>query len=192
VLSAATDVVFFDCMNREPEFLRLALKALRVHRMANALALGVRSRSLLLPTGSLLLLGAFWLFSALFLLASPALIAAALSAAARGQGGEATVVLYIIAIGSLMLIGLRTYERAQSQRTQNEQEFDVWSRFESHWGWTDRWTLVGAGATTYLEDAVRRGADIPPLALDICALLSARVSSPPGSTHATKRDAGDE
>ncbi len=173
ILRTAGDMTYGP-RGREPQFLRLALQAIRNHQMAVLLTRLPVIETPKYPTlklvrvvvtGGLLVLG---------VLASPAMLAAALTSAAKGDAGGAMVALYGIGFVMLLAGDMKALGKEKPE-SPDELAYEGWRQLNPFG--VGPWLVNGIGAEAYLENMMRKGASIPPLALDLCALLSQQVSA---------------
>lgn len=169
VLSACGDVLHHPCRG-ESVFLRTALRALRQHEMACLLCrLPARSRGttgLLGGAGQML----FGLFGLLLVLASPAMLSAAMVSAVRGDATSTTAALYGLGL-TAWAVWASKKPGQDTDASKNERAYSAWLRLgvSLH----DDWVANGAAASCYLEDMLRKGLGFPLIALDLCAALQA-------------------
>lgn len=173
VLSTASQMTYGQ-RGREPQFLRLALQSVRTHQIATLLTrlpaiTNPRYPSLKLfrvvVTGGLLVLG---------VIASPAMLAGALASAAKGDAASAMIGLYGIGFVLLLAGDIKVLAKDKAP-SPDELAYEGW--FQLNPFGVGPWLDYGAGARAYLENMMRKGATVPPVAVDLCALLSQQVTA---------------
>ena len=172
ILTSAGAMVYRQ-RGHEPSFLRLALTAVRVHQMAQlqtSLPAVKTSKSDVAKLIGVFILGAFCMVGVLI---SPALIGSALTHAAKGDSDSATLSLYGLGF-VLLLIGTLTNLGKTKQLTPDEVAYEGWLNLNPYV--SGPWLAAGTGAGAYLENMMRKGATVPPIALDLCAVLTARMT----------------
>ena len=158
--------------NQEVEFLRLALMAIRQHQIATTLTrlptFGVNGFDFL----GLLKLGLV-LLHFLFLLLLPAFLGIALVASAKGDEAGAIFACYGIGVAYFLRRWVKNLS-AESQLSNDELAYQYWLNLGG--GIDDGpWLAGGPGAATYLAGMVRKGVKVPPVAIDLCEMLTARI-----------------
>ncbi len=182
---AFSDDVLHECIElaadptwHEPLFLRLALRAICQHEMANLLTrLPVVENQKDPPFAALwaffkvagiLMVGAT---SLVLYLASPLLLGIALVQANKGELGAAAIALY----GLGLLWWLHSYSKSKSNGdnlSTDEKTYRAWS---SLCQWPFQTHAIGEGALAHLEKMKRDGFDVPHIAFDVCAALRATI-----------------
>lgn len=166
--------LLFHPYGQDPTVLRLALRAVAQQEKARLLES--------LPTsqeyGIVRFLGRLGLFtiSGVLLLASPSFLASVLTSAAAGKFGDTALGCYGLAFTALLVRWVKKLIREEVDSTSSSlerQTLRAWhhlvdDRFES-------WTGSGAGARALLEDMLRRGLKVPPIAIDLCDALNANA-----------------
>lgn len=168
VLSSAANLLYSP-LGREAPFLRLAIVAIRNHQIANLLTRlpPLKSESAFIGI-SRLILYIFGFTGLLF--ASPAILAFVLSAAARGNQGDAAVGLYALALLGVMWGFAKNSNKERETKSIDEQTYFSWSRFDDFIV-GDR-TARGVGAKAYFENMLRQGQPVPPVLFDLCETLT--------------------
>jgi hypothetical protein len=164
VMSAAGELLFVRDW-QDPNFLRLALRAISKHQQANALCMHTPQSTLAPAWGCL---GA--LFKAGLFLAMPAALAAGLAASARQDVGGAALAFYVVGFGVLAI--LSTAGIGVKKKDGFELAFDRWSRFQMN----DAAGVTGAGALEHLRRMAQDGVSVPSIAFDVADTLRCRMA----------------
>lgn len=166
-VGAACDAVLFVPEWRDPEFLRLALRATQAHCLARTLTVAgpARQPGGAARAGRLVKLG--------LVLLSPAAASAALVTALQANLLAATSAMYLVGAAALAARELAR-GKTQDQPTQAERDYLAWSRYQ-----LDRSpAALGAGDRVRLEQMAAAGVPVPLMAFDLCAALQVEASRP--------------
>jgi len=109
------------------------------------------------------------------LFASPWILAGALTAAATGKFGDTALACYGLAFTALVVRWVKKLVRDGDDSTSSSPErraLHAWQRLDDRY---TRWTTTGAGAKAFLEDMLRRGFNVPLIAIDLCDALTANA-----------------
>jgi|APMI01.1.fsa_nt_gi hypothetical protein len=106
------------------------------------------------------------------MLTTPALLAAALTAASQGESGGAAAALYGLGVVVWLYLSVKAVNKDEPGSLDG-QSYDAWLRLSDCLG--GDWTTTGAGAKAYLEDMMRRGLRVPVVAIDTAAALQANT-----------------
>lgn len=173
VLSAAASMMYGN-RSHEPAFLRFALAAIRMHQMANLLTHLHPEPVLRTLDGVYRLLGA--VLALIFVLASPGLVGLAITSAAQGDGSAAALAFYGVALALLFAWYMKNLDK-DTALTPHEVAYHDWLMLGVGIGvGAGPWLAGGAGTAAYLENMMRKGAKVPPIAFDLCAMLTARIT----------------
>lgn len=165
VLEAAGSIIYLP-QAQDPAFLRVALRAVKQHQLANLLTRLPPPRDQHLWTKPIV-----GLISLVLVLASPMFLASAIVAGARGDLYAAMLPLYGLGITFFMAQWTRNLANPEA-RTVDELAYDGWFRL----GLLNRpWLCSGAGAAEYLKQMMREGVLVPLVALDLCEALEKRT-----------------
>ena len=179
---AESDEVLFACDNvlrrlewNDPFFLRLALSAFTVHRLAYLMFRlpTKKEKSVfmsIIGAGSLLF---FWFLAFMLVLASPYFVSVALISVIKGNEGSTILMMYFIGFTIYLMIALKGKEKKRKNNNSIYEydyqfEYDEWETLNSNK--TSLYT-VGAGAKFYFQEMVKKGVNIPPIAIDLCVAL---------------------
>ncbi len=163
----------------DPLFLRLALMAFRVHTIANLMGLlpPVKEKSDLMGVigaGSLIL---FSLIAFILLIASPYFVSVALVSVAKGDEGSTITAMYLIGFTIYLFWELKVKVKKKNEGNFSngydyEFEYNEWDRLGFY---QSSWWSTGAGARFYFESMAKKGVNIPPMAIDLCAALESSI-----------------
>lgn len=160
VPSHCADLLFLPAW-RDPEFLRLGLRAIAQHEKADALAMVRVSKPKSATAGAI-----GGIFSAVMLYLSPAALGIALVSATHGDLAGTVAALYFVGLVAL-LVSSASKNDAGEDISEYERRYLAWSEFgHEHAG-----TAFGAGAEYQLKDLASKGVRVPSIAFDICAAL---------------------
>lgn len=180
VLNACSNLLYSQKWH-DPIFLRLALRAYRMYSMIDLMGLGLiprlKNESNLSITVSAVLRVVFVLLAITLTIAAPLFIALALTSAAKGELAGSATALYAIAFTIYLLWALTTKIKKQNygyftNRYDFELEYNEWKKLDY---FESSWCSTGAGARFYLEGMARKGINITPIAIDLCAALESSL-----------------
>lgn len=171
VLGAAGSLLH-SSVGRDPSFLRLALSAIRQREIALLLTRLPALKKDRFPIVRAIGIFGFLIFVGLLVLASPALLGNAIASAAKGDTDSTVLALYGLAFVALMAGTLRNFSKLTAE-TLDEKAHAAW--IQLHHMTLGPWQVTGVGTRAYLEKMIGDGILVPPVALDICAALSARM-----------------
>jgi hypothetical protein len=163
----ACDAVLFVPEWRDPEFLRLALRATQVHCQAQTLTIAgpAKRSSGAVRAAKFLRLG--------LVLISPAAVAAALFAAFQADLLVSTSAMYLVGAAALAARELARGDERE-QPSEAERNYAAWTRYQ-----LDRSpAALGAGDRVRLEQMAAAGVPVPLMAFDLCAALQVEASRP--------------
>lgn len=176
VLVACDELLYMNQFH-EPIFFRLALRAVRIHRLANLMTrLPAINEKFLLVEPIFKIIVA--ILAGLLALASPYFLGVALTAAAKGDQDSAVFSLYAIGLAILFVGWVNNLAKDESI-SGDELEYKEWYMNPFVVG---SWLSTGAGAKFYFQEMAKKGVNVPPLAIDLCAALEASVLTK-GSEH---------
>jgi hypothetical protein len=146
---------------RDPQFLRLGLRAVATHETAKALQLATPAKAKSIALGCFVGVVSFVL-----VLLLPAALGGALVSAAQGELGATVIALYCAAV-CLWPVWWSKQKEAGRDTTDADRRYLAWAHFQAHSGET----IIGAGAQHRLSELVRKGVQVPDLVYDLCAAL---------------------
>lgn len=173
VLMACDHLLFYPQWH-DPSFLRLAMRAFRTHKLANLMTRlpAIKEAKYWLVKPTLLIL--YGILGFLLMLASPYFIAIALTSAAQGNEGVAASALYVVGAAVFILAHQKNLTKDIGKPINgNEVEYNEWYRLNDYQAGS--WLTTGAGAKFYFEEMARKGVNVPPVAIDLCAALETSV-----------------
>jgi hypothetical protein len=171
-VEAATPDVLAQCEElagvpawREPEFLRLGLRAIAQYGRADALgSVGPPKRF----NAALGCVGALLYGGLLFV--SPAFLASAMVSAAHGDSGGTVAGVYGVAFTVLVVIWAK--DKANGKHVSPaDRAYLAWTQFQNRLGSVP----LGAGARVQLDSMAATGVSVPGVAFDLCAAMEARI-----------------
>jgi hypothetical protein len=171
-LEATTPEVLAQCEElagvpawRDPEFLRLGLRAVAQHERAEALSsVGPPKRF----SAALGCMGAVLYAGLLFL--SPVFLASAMVSAGQGDTSGTAAGLYGVAFTAMVILWVK--DKASGKHVSPEERaYLAWTQFQNGLGGAP----LGAGARSHLAAMAAAGVSVPGVALDLCAALEARI-----------------
>lgn len=177
---AACDEFLYRHQWHDPHFLRLALRALRIHKLANLMTRlpAIKEEKhwiFLVKAISLMIYG---ILGFLLMLASPYFIGVALTSAAKGDEGGAVFALYFVGLAIFIFAHQKNFAKDIGKPTsEDEVEYSEWYRLNPYA--VGSWLSTGAGAKFYFQEMARKGVNVPPVAIDLCAVLEASVLKKP-------------
>lgn len=150
---------------RDPEFLRLALRAVAQYQRADALgSVGPPKRF----NAALGCVGAVLYAGLLFV--SPAFLASAMVSASQGDSSGTVAGLYGVAFTALVVFWAK--DKASGKHvTPEERAYLSWTQFQNRLGGVP----LGAGARVQLDAMAAASVSVPGVAFDLCAALEARI-----------------
>lgn len=176
----ACDEILYNPQWNDPFFLRLALDAFGVHRVAYLIFMlppaekDKSSFMIAIGTAALLFFG---LLTLMFVLALPYIISEALISAVTGDKDNTVFMMYLIGLTIYLLLAFK--EKLKKRKNTNliqsydyQFEYDEWERLNFH---KTSWSTVGVGAKFYFQEMIRQGVRLPPIAIDLCAALEASM-----------------
>ena len=170
VINAAREMMY-SRYRHEREFLILAFMAVRNHQIANLLAFRLPLLKENWFSGfKLFLTLALAILNLILLLASPAFLGYAIASASKGDVGGAVSACYGLGFAVFIFCLCKNIAK-ETPLTGDEIAYNGWMSLDRY----SPWPVVGAGTAAYLKDMMRKGAMVPIVALDLCALLTARI-----------------
>jgi hypothetical protein len=163
----ACDAVLFVPEWRDPEFLRLALRATQNHCLAKTLTVAGPARR----TGAAARAGRFVRLALVTI--SPAAAAAALVSALQADLLVSTSAMYLVGAAALAARELARGDEKEKP-TEAERNYFAWARYQQ-----DRSpAALGEGDRVRLEQMAAAGVPVPLMAFDLCAALQVEASRP--------------
>lgn len=149
---------------RDPEFLRVALSAICQHETADALTTIGPAKSSNVALGCLGVLASWAL-----LLISPAMLAAALASATKGDTAGASAALYVVGLAVLAAVWLKKKDAGGDETPLPERRYLAWTKFRYSQGNA----TIGEGAHRYFAQMQDKGVPVPAVAFEVCEALKA-------------------
>lgn len=160
----------FGPASSEPQFLRLAIEAVRQHQLASSLTRIVPPHNSS-PVFKSVLMAALSVCTVIGAFAAPYLFAKALHNVVRGDFDVAVLSCYGLAVPLFCYLWLKNLLDEQKQSVE-EIAYRGWLLLPHMDGY---WLSTGDGAEVYLRQMVKKGVTVPPVAFDLLALLKRRT-----------------
>ena len=111
----------------------------------------------------------------ILVLTLPALLGYAITSGAKGDMAGAVASCYAIGFILLLTAIMRNLGK-EKELTPDEVAYGGWDALGNPYV-TGPWLVAGVGTLAYLKGMMRKGAAVPPVALDLCAMLATRMTA---------------